>query len=134
MKSEDSKLLWGLGVGALVGMAVGYYMTSERRKRLGEDLREMGHHIQDRAKSAYSKAKSKAEEATSRAAKRTEEWAERMGTEAEEWADKAGAKAAGVADDVSQKAKDIRRRMDHTEDMDGKEPEAEAVKSENDGA
>ena len=35
MKSENSKLLLGLGIGALVGAAVGYLMTGEHRQKLG---------------------------------------------------------------------------------------------------
>ena len=36
MKSENSKLLLGLGIGALVGAAVGYLMTGEHRRKLEE--------------------------------------------------------------------------------------------------
>ena len=42
MKSENSKLLLGLGIGALVGAAVGYLMTGEHRQKLEEELRDMG--------------------------------------------------------------------------------------------
>ena len=41
MKSENSKLLLGLGIGALVGAAVGYLMTGEHRQKLEEELREV---------------------------------------------------------------------------------------------
>ena len=47
MKSENSKLLLGLGIGALVGAAVGYLMTGEHRRKLEEELREVGHGIKD---------------------------------------------------------------------------------------
>ena len=51
MKSENSKLLLGLGIGALVGAAVGYLMTGEHRRKLEEELREVGHGIKDGARS-----------------------------------------------------------------------------------
>ena len=59
MKSENSKLLLGLGIGALVGAAVGYLMTGEHRRKLEEDLREVGHGIKDGARSVFSKVKAK---------------------------------------------------------------------------
>lgn len=63
MKSENSKLLLGLGIGALVGAAVGYLMTGEHRRKLEEELREVGHGIKDGARSVFSKVKAKAEHA-----------------------------------------------------------------------
>ena len=57
MKSENSKLLLGLGIGALVGAAVGYLMTGEHRQKLEEELREVGHGIKDGARSVFSKPK-----------------------------------------------------------------------------
>ena len=65
MKSENSKLLLGLGIGALVGAAVGYLMTGEHRRKLEEELREVGHGIKDGARSVFSKVKAKAEHAGS---------------------------------------------------------------------
>ena len=66
MKSENSKLLLGLGIGALVGAAVGYLMTGEHRQKLEEELREVGHGIKDGARSVFSKVKAKAEHAGSK--------------------------------------------------------------------
>ena len=50
MKHETSNLLIGLGIGAVVGVAVGYLMVADNRKKLAE---EFDH--------AVSKAKNKAE-------------------------------------------------------------------------
>ena len=96
MKSENSKLLLGLGIGALVGAAVGYLMTGEHRRKLEEELREVGHGIKDGARSVFSKVKAKAEE----------------------WAEAAGNKASATADDLSQKANDFRQTMDNRAEAD----------------
>ena len=80
MKSENSKLLLGLGIGALVGAAVGYLMTGEHRRKLEEDLREVGHGIKDGARSVFSKVKAKAEHAGSKFAGKAGEWSEEVGT------------------------------------------------------
>lgn len=119
MKSENSNLLLGLGLGALVGVAIGCYMTAERRKKLADQLHETGHEIKDGVKNIYSKARAKAEEAGADMADRTGEWAERAGEKAREWGEKAGDKAAGIADDLSQKANDLRRRNDNKQEMSG---------------
>lgn len=107
MKSENSKLLLGLGIGALVGAAVGYLMTGEHRRKLEEDLREVGHGIKDGARSVFSKVKAKAEHAGSR-------FADKAG----EWAEAAGNKASATADDLSQKANDFRQTMDNRAEAD----------------
>ncbi len=39
MKSESSKLWLGLGIGAVVGMAVGYLMTGENRRKVEDGIR-----------------------------------------------------------------------------------------------
>ncbi len=117
MKSENSKLLLGLGLGAIVGVAVGYLMTGEHRKKLEENLHEVGHGIKDGVRSVFTKAKSKAEHAGSKFAEKTSEWSEKAGDKAEEWADEVGNKASGAADNLSQKANDIRRNMDNKAEM-----------------
>lgn len=119
MKSENSKLLVGLGLGALVGVAIGCYLTAERRKKLEEDLREVGHSIKDGAKTVFSKVKENVEYAGAQAAGKAEEWAEKAGEKAGNWADKAGERASEMAEDVSQKANDLRRRMDNKAEMEG---------------
>ena len=54
MKSENSngKLLLGIGLGVLAGVAVTYLMNGEHRRKLEEDLNEVGHGIKDGVKSA----------------------------------------------------------------------------------
>ena len=101
MKSENSRLLLGLGIGALVGVAVGYLMTQEHRQKLKEHLQGVGHGIKDGAQSVFSKVKSSAERTGSKFAEKTGEWV-----------DDAGEKAKTVADDLSQKADDFRQYMD----------------------
>lgn len=112
MKSETSKLLLGLGLGAVVGVAVGYLLTGDNRKKLEEDLNHVGHGIKDGVKSAFTKVKSKAEEAGSHFAGKAGEWSEKAGEKAEEWANEAANRASGVADNFSQKANDLRNEMD----------------------
>lgn len=115
---ENSKLLLGLGLGAVVGIAVGYLLTGENRKRLNEDLHEVGHGIKDGVKSAFSKVKSKAEQAGADVAGRVEDIAGKVKDKTGEWAEKANEKAGQVADDVAQQANDMRRRMDAKAAMD----------------
>lgn len=92
MKSENSKLLLGLGIGALVGAAVGYLMTGEHRRKLEEDLREVGHGIKDGARSVFSKVKAKTEHAGSKFADKAGEWSEEVGDKAQQWLTKPGIK------------------------------------------
>ena len=87
MKSENSKLLLGLGIGALVGAAVGYLMTGEHRQKLEEELREVGHGIKDGARSVFSKVKAKAEHAGSKFAGKAGEWSEEAGDKARQTMD-----------------------------------------------
>lgn len=129
MKSENSngKMLLGLGLGALLGVAIGYYMTPEHRRKLEEDLQEVGHGIKDGVKSTFSKVKSKAEHAGSKMAEKAGEWSEKADEKANEWADKAGEKshewanrAAGTADDFSQKANSMKSEMGNRSKEDSK--------------
>lgn len=121
MKNDNSKLLLGLGLGAVVGIAVGYLLTGDNRKKLGEELHEVGHTVKDGVKSAFSKVKSKAEYAGSRMADGVEEMSDKAKDKAGEWADKANERTSEMADDVSQKANDARSRMDNKSEMTGKE-------------
>ena len=57
MKHETSNLLIGLGIGAVVGVAVGYLMVADNRKKLAEEF----DHAVSKVKEVYSKAKNKAE-------------------------------------------------------------------------
>lgn len=79
MKSENSKLLVGLGLGALVGVTVGYLMSGDHRKKLENNLNEVGHGIKDGVKSVFSKVKSKAEHLGAEAAGKANEWTEEAG-------------------------------------------------------
>lgn len=126
MKNENSKLLLGLGLGAVVGIAVGYLLTGDNRKKLSEELHEMGHGVKDGVKSAFSKVKSKAEYAGAKVADKVEDMAEKVKDRAGEWAEKANDRASEMADDVSQKANDARRRMDNRAEMDEAAHEAYA--------
>ena len=59
MKHANVKLLLGLGIGAAVGAAIGYYMASDKGK-LKEDVRHAVDEVKEGVKSAYSKVKTKA--------------------------------------------------------------------------
>jgi len=127
MKSENSKLLLGLGIGALVGAAVGYLMTGEHRRKLEEDLREVGHGIKDGARSVFSKVKAKhagskfagkAGEWSEEVGDKAQQWAGKAGDKAEEWAEAAGNRASATADNLSQKANDFRQTMDNRAEAD----------------
>lgn len=126
MKNENSKLLLGLGLGAVVGIAVGYLLTGDNRKKLSEELHEMGHGVKDGVKSAFSKVKSKAENAGSRVADRMGDMAEKVKDKAGEWAERANERTSEAADDVSQRANDVRRRMDNKAEMDAEKHQAYA--------
>ena len=112
MKSESSKLWLGLGIGAVVGMAVGYLMTGENRRKVEDGIREVGHEIKDGAKNVFSKVKSKAEQAGSKVAGKAEEWSDKVSDKAHQWAHEAEYKASTAADGFAQKAKDVRHTMD----------------------
>lgn len=86
MKSESSKLWLGLGIGAVVGMAVGYLMTGENRRKVEDGICEVGNEIKDGAKTMFSKVKSKAEQAGSKVASKAEEWSDKVNDKAHQWA------------------------------------------------
>ena len=80
MKDETSKLLLGLGVGTLVGVVVGYLVTDYNRKKLGDNMHEMGDGIKEGVRSAFSKMRRKA-------AANVCDYAERAEVKVEEWED-----------------------------------------------
>ena len=83
MKNETSNLLLGLGIGAVVGVAVGYLMVADNRKKLAEEFDHAVSKVKDEVKSAYSKAKSKAEEAREHVTENVHEVAEKVAGKAE---------------------------------------------------
>jgi hypothetical protein len=78
MKHETTNLLLGLGIGAVVGVAVGYLMVADNRKKLAEEFDHAVSKVKDEVKSAYSKAKSKAEEAREHVTENVHEVAEKV--------------------------------------------------------
>lgn len=78
MKHETTNLLLGLGIGAVVGVAVGYLMVADNRKKLAEEFDHAVSKVKDEVKSAYSKAKSKAEETREHVTENVHEVAEKV--------------------------------------------------------
>lgn len=62
MKQENAKLLLGLGIGALVGVAVGYLIVADNRKKLADGIDCAVTKVKDEVKQAYTKAKSKVDD------------------------------------------------------------------------
>jgi gas vesicle protein len=62
MKSESSKMLLGLGIGTVIGMAVGYLLNGNCRHQLEHKMCEMGHDIKEGAKEVFSEMKAKAQQ------------------------------------------------------------------------
>ena len=56
MKHETSNLLIGLGIGAVVGVAVGYLMVADNRKKLAEEFDHAVSKVKEEVKDVYSKA------------------------------------------------------------------------------
>ena len=83
MKHETTNLLLGLGIGAVVGVAVGYLMVADNRKKLAEEFDHAVSKVKGEVKSAYSKAKSKAEEAREHVTENVHEVAEKVAGKAE---------------------------------------------------
>lgn len=105
MKSENSKLLVGLGLGALVGVTVGYLMSGDHRKKLESNLNEMGHGIKDGVKSVFSKVKSKAEHVGAQVAGKANDWSEKAANKADEWAEEAGNKTNAIRQEMENRSK-----------------------------
>lgn len=61
MKQENAKLLLGLGIGAVVGVAIGYLMVADNRKKLAEEIDHAVSKVKEEARHVYSKAKAKAD-------------------------------------------------------------------------
>ncbi len=57
MKNEDSKLLLGLVVGVVVGAAVTYLATTEKREQLMEEFNNLADKIKDGYHQAVAKYK-----------------------------------------------------------------------------
>lgn len=64
MRSDNAKLLLGLGLGILVGGAIGLYLAADK-EQLREDFNHLVDEVKDGAKNAYSKVKTNVEEARS---------------------------------------------------------------------
>lgn len=64
MRSDNSKLLLGLGLGILVGGAIGMYLAADK-DQLRDDLNHFMDEVKESAKNAYSKVKTNVEEAAS---------------------------------------------------------------------
>lgn len=84
MKHETTNLLLGLGIGAVVGVAVGYLMVADNRKKLAEEFDHAVSKVKDEVKSAYSKAKSKAEEAREHVTENVHDVAEKVAGKTEQ--------------------------------------------------
>ncbi len=82
MKSENAKLLIGLGIGAIVGAAIAYLMTSEKKEKLVEDLHQSMDEVKENIKTMAAKAKVKAEETAAGMAEKTEHVAEKVAEKA----------------------------------------------------
>ena len=57
MKNETSNLLLGLGIGAVVGVAVGYLMVADNRKKLAEEFDHAVAKVKDEVKGVYEEAR-----------------------------------------------------------------------------
>lgn len=68
MKHETTNLLLGLGIGAVVGVAVGYLMVADNRKKLAEELDHVVSKVKEDVKDVCSKAKNKADNVRERVA------------------------------------------------------------------
>lgn len=61
MKHETANLLLGLGIGAVVGVAVGYLIVADNRKKLAEEFDHVVSKVKEDVKDVYAKAKNKAD-------------------------------------------------------------------------
>ena len=57
MKHETANLLLGLGIGAVVGVAVGYLIVADNRKKLAEEFDHVVSKVKEDVKDVYAKAK-----------------------------------------------------------------------------
>ena len=78
MTNETSNLLLGLGIGAVVGIAVGYLINAENRKKLADGFDHTVNKVKDEVKDVYSKVKSKAEEAREHVTENVHDAAEKV--------------------------------------------------------
>lgn len=78
MKHGTTNLLLGLGIGAVVGVAVGYLLTADNRKKLAEEFDHVVSKVKDEAKDVYAKAKGKADEVKEHVAENVNHVAEKV--------------------------------------------------------
>lgn len=78
MKDENAKLLLGLGIGAVVGVAIGYLMVADNRRKLADGIDHAVSKVKDEVHSVYAKAKSKAEDAKEHAVDQVNHVAEKV--------------------------------------------------------
>lgn len=78
MKSENSNLLLGLGIGALVGTAIGYMLTEENRRKVGQNVRDAYDKVKEHAADAKAFATEKAGQLLGKSAEKVEEWKKEM--------------------------------------------------------
>ena len=53
MKHETSNLLIGLGIGAVVGVAIGYLMVADNRRKLAEEFDHAVSKVKEEVKDVY---------------------------------------------------------------------------------
>jgi len=78
MKHETTNLLLGLGIGAVVGVAVGYLMVAENRKKVAKEFDHVVSKVKENAKDVYSKVKNKADDVKERVAENVDHVAEKV--------------------------------------------------------
>lgn len=78
MKHETGNLLLGLGIGAAMGLAIGYLMNPENRRKLANEVDHAVNKVKDEARNVYSKAKNKAEDVKDHVAENVNHTAEKV--------------------------------------------------------
>lgn len=78
MKSETAKMLFGFGLGALVGTAVGYLLTEDNRKKVGKGIQDAFDKVKEQAAEAKAYAVGKAEKLAGKAGEKVNDWKKEM--------------------------------------------------------